>query len=366
MRRLALALLGVILLSGCGNATAIDNRAITVALAVDRGSNGKLSYTFQMPTPQSLGGGGTQSGGGSSFYYPSAEAASFAEAISVVEDRTSRDVYLGQMQVVMISLDVPPQSRDRFLAELTRIGETDRTEWLSFTEGSAAKILPAPQGQEELPAVYYATHFDCRTCQSSDMSMRLWRAMANLDGSSHATMIPVISRAAGQTSIERVAAFGYGTPPVVLSAEETMTAMMLFGKATKAVLDVKTPLGDAVVRSLAVRSSRRAELVAGRLELADQVEAHGQVAQKPASVLRLTQVGIRTVADAVAAKIAERATSLISHLQAAGVDPLAFGDYLHLHDANALQSAGAYSAAFRSARFTIHVSVTLPAQGTSV
>lgn len=354
------------LLTGCGNATAIDNRAITVALAVDRGHDGKLFYTFQMPTPQSLGGGGTQSGGGSSFYYPSAEATSFAEAISIVEDRTSRDVYLGQMQVVMISLDVPPLGRDRFLSELTRIGETDRTEWLSFTEGSAAKILPAPQGQEELPAVYYATHFDCRTCQSSDMSMRLWRAMANLDGPSHATMIPVISKTGSQISIERVAAFRYGVPPVVLSAEETMTAMMLFGRATKAVLYLKTPLGDAVVRSLAVKSSRRAELVLGRLELTDEVTAHGQVAQKPASVLRLTQAGIRTVADAAAAKISARAVSLIAHLQAAGVDPIHFGNYLQRHDANALQSAEAYSAAFRSARFTVHVAVTLPELGTSV
>lgn len=366
MRRVLLLLASALMLSGCGNATAIDSRALALGLAVDPAKGSLLKYTMQMPTPQSLGGGGSQSGGGSSFYYPSATANSLAEAISHMEDVTSRDVYLGQIQFIFISTEVAPRQRDRFLSEMQRVGETDHTEWLALANGSAAQLLKPPQGQEELPAVYYAVHFSCTKCQSADMSVHLWRALADLSGPSHVTDLPVVSQQGGQPVIDRVAAVTWGRPAVVFSPGETMILMALRGKTTKGVLNVQTPAGHAALRSLMVKAHRSAQIVHGRLWLSEALDITGQVAKPPPALVRLTPGALAALSQATAQQSKNHVLALIRKTQSEQVDALGFGRELYMRDANGYYRLGNFARAYGGAGLSVRVTVHIPHQGVSV
>lgn len=359
-----LALAGLCLaLAGCGIATAIDNRALAIGLGVDPAPGGENLYTFQVPSPQSLGG---SRGGGNSFYFPAARAHSLAQAIGRVEDMTSRDIYLGQLQVILISVKLPPAQRQHFLTEIRRIGETDRTEWIALADGSAAELLVPPKGQEELPASFYQTHFSCRGCQSTDMSIRTWRAEADLASPGLTALLPVVRSRGGTPDIARVAAVQRGGMPLVLSEADSQALMMLLGRMTKGAIRVETPDGPAVVRSLSAHARRKARLVGGRLELADQVTLYGEVASQPFGVVHLTAPALQRIAQATAERLRDQALAVVAKTQARGVDALAFGRQLYMHDANGYMRVRDFAEAYRRARVDVQVRVQLPLQGSSV
>ena len=366
---LALVLALVPLLAACGQATSIDTRALVVGIAADKGSKpGELLYTFQIPSPQSLGGGGAGGGGaGNSFYYPSAQAPSLAEAISLVENRTSRDIYLGQLRIILVALDVPPTERDRLAQEEQRLGEVDHTEWVAFTKSAAAKLLPPPPSQEELPSMFYSTHFNCRTCQSTSLGVQAWRAGKELADPAHTATLPVVERKDGQYDIGTVASFRDAQPAVQFSRGESAAIMLALGQMQKGVMQAQTPLGTTVVRSLRAVSERRGGVdQGGRLRLSLSVDLTGEVARQPTRAVRITDEVGGMIAQATASQVEGVLRSAIAKSQSAGVDPFRFANALYTQNPELVQALGPWHRAFSKASVAVHVKVSVPEEGITV
>ena len=359
---MAVLALGLLALGGCAGATPpIDSRALVLAVAADPAGPGQIKYTLAIPSPQSLSG---SSGGGNEFYYPSTAAASFDGAISRLEDQTSRDVYLGQMHLLMLSLQLPPLLRDRLIAEEQRIGEVDHTEWLALADGPAARVMQPPPLQERLPAFYFSTHFSCRTCQSADYGVPAWRAEADLASAGSVAVLPVARLDGANIAIDRVAALQRGKPPFIFNPEETLAVMALRGRLSKGSLEVSTPLGPAVLRSLAATARRSAAVGAdGRLHVRVRVSYKGLLAQRPERVQHMTAAAARTVEGASAQALTRLLTAAIARAQAAGVDAFYFGQALYLQDPERYRALGDFSRALQHAVVAVEVKVSLPEQG---
>ncbi len=369
MRRiLGLAAL-LLALGGCGSATSIDTRALVVGIAVDKGQKpGLLRYTFQVPSPQSLGGGGGGGGsGGNKFYYPSADAHSLAEAISSVEDRTSRDIYLGQLHIILVALDVPPTLRDAFGREEQRIGELDHTEWVALSQPPAAKMLEPPSSQEELPSMFYSTHFNCRTCQSTALGVPAWKAAKEELEPGTTVTLPVVRTQDGQYDIGTVASFNTGQPAVEFTRPESESIMLALGQMYKGVVRSETPLGPAVVRSLRSNATKRGEVGAdGVAHLYLEVRLSGVLAQIPPKADRVTADVSRMIAQATAASLRTQFAATVRKAQSAGVDPFRFGEALYQHDAARTARLAQWPAEFRRATVQMRTEVTVPREGVTV
>lgn len=367
MRALRLAALGLALLavSGCGSTSnPIDDRALVLGVAADPAGKGEIKYTLEVPSPQSLS---DSSGGGNQFYFPTASGRSFDAAISRMEDRTSRDIYLGQMHVLLLARKLDPLLRDRLLAEEQRIGETDHTEWLVLADGKAADTLQPPPLQERLPAFFYSTHFDCRGCQSVDFGVHAWRVEADLASPGSVAVVPLASLQEGVIAIDRVAALRRGKPPFVFTPEETLSVMTLRGKLGKGSFDFPTPLGLASVRSMHAQVSRRASVDRdGKLHVTVQVSYEGLVAQRPAKVMHMTSRALAVMRQSCAEALTARLLLAIGRAQKAGVDAFYFGQAAYLADPEAYRSLGNFSQAFKQAVVELHVKVDLPQQGITV
>ena len=363
--RLAALCLGLLAAAGCGRMTnPIDDRALVLGVAADAAGKDKIKYTLEIPSAQSLSG---SSGGGNAFYLATAAARSFDGAISLMEDRTSRDIYLGQMHVLMLALDLPPLLRDRLLAEEQRIGETDHTEWLMLADGKAAKVLQPPPLQERLPAFFYSTHFNCRGCQSADFGVPAWRADADLSSAGGVAVVPVAKAEDGNIAIDRVAALRRGKPPYLFTPDETIAVMALRGKLVKGSFDFPTSLGEATVRSMTANVARTA--VVGpdrRLHVSVRVSYQGLVAQRPGRVMHMTPVAIDAMRQGCAEYLKRHMLAAIGRAQRAGVDAFYFGQALYLADPEAYRSLGDFSRALKKAVVEVKVQVALPQQGITV
>ncbi len=370
MRRVLAAALAILpLLTGCGNATSIDTRALVVGIAVDKGQKaGELRYTFQVPSPQALGGGGGGSGsGGNKFYYPTAEAPSLASAISLVEDRTSRDIYLGQLKIVLLALDLPPAQRDEFLREEQRLGEVDHTEWFAFTKPSAATVLSPPPNQEQLPSLYYSVHFNCRACQSTSMGVEAWKLDRDQMEPGHSASLPIIDITDGQYSIATLGTYNPGQATVVFNVSESAYIMLALGEMHKGVIEPTTPLGLAVVRSLGARTNRRGRVDSqGRVHLTLKVKMGGTIAEAPHQADRITPEISQMVSQATSDVIRTGLEEVVRKAQVHGVDPFRFGQAMYRQNPAAVSRLGSWPQAFSKAVVEVSVQVGTLRQGITV
>ncbi len=357
--------LGFSLLAGCGRTTdPIDDRALVLGVAADAAGRDEIKYTLEIPSPQSLSG---SSGGGNDFYLATAAAKSFDGAISRMEDRTSRDIYLGQMHVLILALDLPARLRDRLLQEEQRIGETDHTEWLVLAAGKAANLLKPPPLQERLPAFFYSTHFNCRGCQAVDFGMPAWRAEADLAAPGGVAVLPVAKAEDGSIAIDRVAALRRGKPPVLFTPDETLAVMALRGKLGKGSFEVPTAFGEASVRSMEAGVTRRAAVGRDRrLHVLVRVRYKGFVAQRPELVQHMTPAALGAMRQGLASYLRRHLLAAIGRAQRDGVDAFYFGQALYLADPEAYHSLGDFSRAFQRAVVKLEVQVDLPEQGITV
>ncbi len=356
--------LSLLTLAGCGRRpaiTPIDARALVLAVGADKAGKQDVRYTLEIPSPQSLSG---SSGGGNEFYSVQAVAKSLAEAISHMENETSRDIYLGQMHVLILALDLPPDLRDRLIAEEERFGETDDTQWFALADGKAGKLLQPPALEERLPAFFYSTHFNCVGCQSIDYGVPAWRVQAELAAPGSVAVVPVAKAQDGQIMVNRVAALRRLKAPFVFTPEETVSVMTLRGRLTKGSFTFPTPLGSATVRSMHAKVTRSAAIGRDRrLHLTAKVTYQGLVAQRPARVQHMTAKALGVMQESCAKALAQKLTAAISRAQRAGVDPFDFAQTVYLEDPEAFRALGDYAAAFRQAVVTVRVQVHLPDQG---
>ena len=363
-RRLIALALAVLPLAGCGIGAGIkpiDDRALVLGVAADKAAQGKIKYSLEIPSPQSLSG---SSGGGNQFYTVQAVAPSFDGAISQMENETSRDIYLGQMHVLILGADLPPLLRDRLIAEEQRLGETDHTEWFMLADGPAEKLLSPPPMQERLPAFFYSTHFNCQGCQSVDYGVPAWRVEADLASPSGVAVVPVGKASDGTIDINRVAALRRGRPPFVFTPAETESVMALRGKLGKGAFDFPTPLGHASVRSLKAKVTRNAVIASDRrLHVRVTLNYDGVVAQRPERVLHLTPGALAVIRQSCAKALTAELTATIKRAQKAGVDAFYFGQALYLANPEAYEALDDMSQALRHAVVEVQVHVNLPNQG---
>jgi Ger(x)C family germination protein len=363
-RHLIALALAMLPLAGCGVSAGIkpiDDRALVLGVAADKAGQDKIKYSLEIPSPQSLSG---SSGGGNEFYTVQAEAPSFDAAISQMENKTSRDIYLGQMHVLILAADLPPLLRDRLIAEEQRIGETDHTEWFMLADGPAAKLLTPPPMQERLPAFYYSTHFNCQGCQAVDYGVPTWRVEADLASPSGVAVVPVAKPAGGNIDINRVAALRRGAPPFIFTPAETESVMALRGKLGKGAFDFPTPLGHASVRSMQAKVTRSAAVASDRrLHVRVTLNYEGLVAQRPERVLHMPPAALALVRQSCAEALTAQLTATIARAQKAGVDAFYFGQALYLANPEAYAALGDMSQALRHAVVEVQVHVKLPNQG---
>jgi len=148
-------------LSGCFDASEIDDLLQVSAIGVDKGVKDKWRVTIQFPTIKNGGGGGSgegssgggggsggDSGGGEEelsqegYTVVSIDAPSFYEALEILDASNPREINFMQTQVIVFSEEIAKMGiMGEFLSPLARFREIRRSAFLLVTKGKAFDFI---------------------------------------------------------------------------------------------------------------------------------------------------------------------------------------------------------------------------------
>ncbi|MBA4602394.1 Ger(x)C family spore germination protein [Thermoactinomyces mirandus] len=159
----AILTLSSFLLYGCWDSRELEKRATVAAMAVDKSPQG-YELSVQVPSPRKTtggGGGGGGDGGGvggdGAVEIFSGEGRSFHEAMQQIESKVNFPLFIGHMQLLLISDEVAREGIFPLLDGLRRSLEIRRHLWPVVILGKAKDALKVQVPLEEIPIEYLRT-----------------------------------------------------------------------------------------------------------------------------------------------------------------------------------------------------------------
>ena len=349
-----------LLLSGCWDLEEIENRGVALAIGFDLTQDGKVEATVQLPRPQALNyaRGQNPSTPGEQFIISSAPGETAWDALMQVDKQTSRKLYLGHLQAVVIGEDLARSGFYGVLDALIRHAKISRQARVLIAQ-KAGDIIRQPVVGELLPAFYFSAFYESQSNTESTADVRLWRAWHDLAMPGQSSYIPHISVDQNQFKLEGIELIGHRQLVGQLDGKTARGFNWLRGAVKSGSLVVEV-MGQPYTLHL-VRNTRHvpeAGWGGGTPYITFNVRVTAAVAENE---------GMRDATDpevwagierALAEKVKAEAQQAIRTMQQAGADSLNLGEYVRAADPTHwdLQK---WLEKYPEAQVTIHVDATL-------
>ncbi|PGN53195.1 spore gernimation protein GerC [Priestia megaterium] len=136
----------VSMLTGCWSRTEVNDVAIVLGVALDRGENGKTRLALQIAIPKALGSAGSagqSSGGPKSTMMVSAEGETVMEAYRIIQGKLPREVFFAHSRVIIVGQKLARDGVSPILDFFSRHRQAHLRSYLLFTKGNAIDLLKA-------------------------------------------------------------------------------------------------------------------------------------------------------------------------------------------------------------------------------
>lgn len=353
-------LLGV---SGCWDNRPVNSRAMVLSMGMAPDKHpGDFSVVFQAPTPSAVVSSSGSGGGGSSApstFDVRGAGPALSEAFNQAQAKVSKDLYLGQVQLIVLSTHLQPQYFKRAFDGLGRIATLDKTPFVIASPSSLKTLLHHTSPQDKFPSLYFSSLFSCHTCQTDAFSMRLWRVLLRLATPGVDIFVPVAEPTTDGYLVDAVALYRHFQYVTTLTRTQSMTFGILAGISHKASLFL--PRYDASLRALAGTSALSTQLVNGQvnatfnIHLTSTLEGIGSVTE--------TASQLSGMSERASATIAQSCLNLLRLTQKDDVDPLGIGRHLSWQHPNAFSRFVHWHQEYPHIHMTVHCTVIINKMG---
>lgn len=219
-RMAALALLLLVLLTGCWNRREMETLGFALATGIDWDEQGEMfEVTVQLAKPQALskeapGGGGVA--GQPAYWVFTARGRTVFEAVRNITKVAPRKVWWGHNQVLVLSESVARRGVLPALDFTVRDGETRRLFWVLITPGKARAILSLEPRSARIGALGLLELIRARGATSTSATVKM-----------HDFTIMLSAPMAATTGVVKAAERGPGTGP---SADYDLEGAAVFAK----------------------------------------------------------------------------------------------------------------------------------------
>lgn len=190
-----------VLLSGCAPESGLSQTGLVVALAVDPAGSQGFRWTFMFPNPTITPGNEISVKPARAYFTLQTVAPSLPRAIQDIATVNDRQVYVGDVQVVVFNHRVGAGAINTLIASMINMGSFPTRAWLALSGNSAEATLKTTMPEETVPTVYLSSYFNCRVCHPIRTRIRLWQAWDALHLPSHTAVLPWITRRHGHLSL---------------------------------------------------------------------------------------------------------------------------------------------------------------------
>lgn len=388
MRKAAFILLLALLacgLSGCFDASEIDDILHVTALGVDRGVTDKWRVTVQFLTLKEGGGGGGSGGesgsgngggeggsGGSEgdkelsqdgYTIVSVDAPSFYEALELLDTAVPREITFMQTQAIVFSEDLAKEGvMSEFISPLLRFREIRRSAYLFVTKGKAFDFIKenkpyvgteltknyriwieASRATGYIPYVTIGSFYEKLKSPKSQAIATLAAindfsgfvsegepkaAELSSGGRHEAGKLPRI----GENKIELwgTAIFDGDVMAGELNGDETRCLLMLRDEFTRGIFTIEDPNEEGLVVVLAVKRAKPADVtvsfVDGKPEISVKIFLNGEILSIQGETQYEQKDQQTLLEDAFTERITAELDRLVEKCRKLNVDVMKFGN----------------------------------------
>ncbi len=362
--RVFVALGLLVVLTGCWDNRPINSRDMVLAMGLAPDHHpGAFSTVFQAPTPSavSAGSSGSSSGGSSKkdTFDVVGSGPDLSETFNEAQAQVSKDLYLGQMQLIVLSTRLQPMYFKRAFDGLGRIATLAKTPFVIASPTPLIKLLHHTSPQDRFPSLYFSTLFSCHTCQTDAFGVRLWQVLVRLATPGVDIFLPVATPLKDGYLVDSVALYRHFQYVTTLTPRQSMAFGILDAISHKG--SIFLPHYNASLRAIAGSSALTTHLRHGQVDatftikLTSTLEGIGSVTETAAQIAGMS--------DRASATIAASCLNLLQVTQKDDVDPLGVGRTLSWQNPRAFDHFRHWHQEYPHVHMRVHVSVTINKMG---
>ncbi len=357
-RALACLLLGLVLLAGCWDQMDISDRATVLMLSVVWKAPGRLDWTFYFPNPTVTVNSQSQIRSTQQLYAVGVAAATLAGAERAAQRQLDRHLYLGQLQVLFWSSNLPAAAAGELLDAYNRQGIASKVAYVGLAPARALSHLLQASPQEVVPRLKWQHVFSCAACESMRLSEPLWHVW---DDEHTPGMSPVAPYINSHGELGQIAVYGRQGPPVLFSRRQTLGWALLTGRATREVLTVSRGAQHYTLTAVHGSAATRVAWSGGQLWVDARMALSGTLAEAPYGTAE-RPAEIRTIEAATARLLVADCKAAIDQANARRVDPFGYARALLFGHPQWLKHGSSikWSALPVHAAITVSFNVTTP------
>jgi spore germination protein KC len=343
-----------VLLVGCGQVRAIEDRALILAVGIEPGRRNSLRWTFVVPNVTVTASSISSLTPQNQVYAVTAEAPTWGEALRAAQEELSRDVYLGQLEVLAVDRRLGRAEVARVLDAINEDGLIPKSFWFLATDVPPSQVLTLPTVQEVVPRYFFTTYFRCRTCHAVDFATFGWEWWDRHWTPGLTPVAPLAEKAPSGLEVTRIVVYRDGATPLVFPREASEGYAVLKGRLVKGVLAGDVAGTPVVLERVATRATESCRLEGDAVVARVRVVAHAILATgRPAfEVEKLDRI-----ARWAAAVLAQKASAAVRLADASRTDPFGYTYEALAADPRRMEGLGPGDRFVR--RLAVHVDVTL-------
>lgn len=312
-------------LTGCWDQLPFTNRASVLIITIAPAAKARQwRWEFYFPNPTITVSSISQMKPQEQFYRVQVTASSLDQAYQLVQERLARDIYLGQLEVIVWSTGISATAFETLLDTYNREGYVSKTAYMLLARPPLSRTVSVSP-QESLPSVYLTSYFECQSCQPEYLGQPIWRVW---DDFKTPGVSPVLPYMASPTAIAQIGVYGPKGKPVIFSKEQTQGYAYLAGKVNKESLNLTQPGGIVTITRLAGRPKTQVSMGRHAIDVRTQIHLTGILGQWPASEA-LTLATLRKIQHEAEQAILAKCRAAIEEANRTHTDPFGYGRMLY-------------------------------------
>jgi hypothetical protein len=304
----------------------MTQRAAVTVLYVSKAKHHELRWTFYFPNPTVMVSSVLNLSSKRQYHTVSVVAPSILDGIMRAAEAQPDEIYMGQMEDLIISRDIPAHQICLVVADYNRNGNWPKS---AYVVAVPTTTTPLPiESQYPVPEVFYTTYFGCRGCHPLYLGEKIWRVWDDLQTPGVSVVVPY---AASAHELDQVMILGRTGVGCVLTRQQTKAWALLTNRMRRATLNVLSPQGPIDVKDVRANTRTTVAMHRGQLDVDVRVTAVGDLAGWPASV-HLSIAELSWIQSVVSRSLIQWCQSAVQTANHTHTDPFGWGrTYLFTH-----------------------------------
>lgn len=208
----ACIILCTIMLSGCWDSRELDQRAIIIALGVDTGRSNPNNYsiTVEVPIPIQFDIEHSSASSRDSSRTIRAEGKTLSRALTNLNLRVARNLFLGHLQVAIVSEEVARNSITPIIDQMSRYRHTQLATIIAIASSRAQDIFTVRIPTDQTIGTYMTTFFEKGNRARHVPTAPLWKVQSQMAQPHQGFVLPLIVPGSGQIGIVGLAVIHRG------------------------------------------------------------------------------------------------------------------------------------------------------------